>query len=578
MDPDDADPQSAPRPGDGRSPDAANPRFWMANALCRAAINRRVTGNPHEWPLEWFARMYGPRKTGLSLGCGTGSLERSVRRLGICESVVGVDVSPRSLDEARERAREEGIDGLIYVEGNLNRRKLPRNEYDVVFVHHSLHSVVSLAQLLGRVARALRPEGLLFLAEWTGPAPAEWRPAVRARPAALFAEIPRAWRRWPEFRAPLPVDDPSAGVRSSDILPTLDLFFDPVEIRPYGGQLTAPLTAELDASVEPGPDLDGLLAKWLEMEDEDLRMGSARSYHHVVVARPLRGLSAVRGRAKGLAGRVRLALRYRVPSAIQRVRDFIRAITARRDPLIPPGNLLSVGIGDYRTVGEEFLRLFREDGLLPNHRVLDVGCGTGRMAMPLSGFLGPRGSYEGFDVSRPMIVWCRRAISRRFPAFRFTHADVSNSEYNPDGQIKPRDFAFPYRDDSFDFIFATSLFTHLLPEACARYVGEIARVLAPGGRCFLTAFLLNERSRSAAGAGLAAYRFEHWAQEAWVEYPNRPEAVVAHDEGELIRLVTQAGLSIVSTRYGDWTGSPGLTFQDVVVCRKGKESGTSGGA
>lgn len=315
-----SDTQVAARFWDDHHSIAEDPRFWMAHPLCRATINRRVTGNPNEWPLEWFARVYGPRKVGLSLGCGIGNLERSARRIGFCESIMGVDVSPRSLEVARERAREEETQGLTYVEADLNQLKLPRGVYDVVFIHQSLHHVGSLEKLLGRVARSLKPEGVLFLDEWTGPAMTEWSPTLMARPAALFAEIPRAWRQWPEFQPPVNGDDPSEGIRSSDILPTLNLYFDSIEVRPYGGHLAALLTAELDRNVNPGPDLDGFIAKWLAMEEEDL---AARSYHHVVVAKPRRGGDAARGRVIGFGGRIGLALRYRVPGAAKRVRDFL---------------------------------------------------------------------------------------------------------------------------------------------------------------------------------------------------------------------------------------------------------------
>jgi hypothetical protein len=37
---------------------AKDPAYWMAHPLCRQAINRRVSGDPHEWPLDWFKRVH----------------------------------------------------------------------------------------------------------------------------------------------------------------------------------------------------------------------------------------------------------------------------------------------------------------------------------------------------------------------------------------------------------------------------------------------------------------------------------------------------------------------------------------
>ncbi len=72
--------------------------------------------------------------------------------------------------------------------------------------------------------------------------------------------------------------------------------------------------------------------------------------------------------------------------------------------------------GEFRATGEEFLTYFIEiGGLRPSDRVLDVGCGVGRMAVPLTRYLSPEGRYEGFDVMANAVEWCQRHITPRFP-------------------------------------------------------------------------------------------------------------------------------------------------------------------
>jgi SAM-dependent methyltransferase len=175
--------------------------------------------------------------------------------------------------------------------------------------------------------------------------------------------------------------------------------------------------------------------------------------------------------------------------------DLLNSLLGRRDPLTPPKGRVFFGGGDFNQVGEEYLRYFVElGGLRPHERVLDVGCGIGRMAVPLTRYLDNRGSYEGIDVFPKGIAWCQENITPRYPNFRFRVADIKNKEYNPGGRFAASEYEFPYAEASFDFVLLTSVFTHLLPDEVENYLSEIERVLAPGGRCFASFFLLNEES------------------------------------------------------------------------------------
>jgi SAM-dependent methyltransferase len=297
----------------------------MAHPLCRAAINRRVTGDPNEWPLEWFSRKFGPRRVALSLGCGIGNLERAALKIGLCATITGIDFSSESIRIARERARAAGYaDRLTYEVADLNQLRLPKSTYDVVFIHQALHHVASLEKLLARVAASATDNGLLFLDEWTGPSMTKWSPALLARAAGLYRELPRAWRRWPELPLPVSAHDPSEGIRSSEILPTLMLFFEPLETRPYGGHLAAPVMSQLDPTVDPGPPLDVAIERWLTLEEQDLVESPDSGYHHVVVARRRRGAPALLGRLIGVTRRMRMAVRYRMAAGWNSMRHAFR--------------------------------------------------------------------------------------------------------------------------------------------------------------------------------------------------------------------------------------------------------------
>ncbi len=111
------------------------------------------------------------------------------------------------------------------------------------------------------------------------------------------------------------------------------------------------------------------------------------------------------------------------------------------DPPSPPLELdYGTALHHFREVGEEFLLYaVRADlgGLQPDGAVLDVGCGFGRLAVPLTGYLGHDGLYEGFDIVPAGIDWGREHVSSRFPNFRFRLAHVANSMYPAPGGRRP---------------------------------------------------------------------------------------------------------------------------------------------
>lgn len=260
-----------------------------------------------------------------------------------------------------------------------------------------------------------------------------------------------------------------------------------------------------------------------------------------------------------------LTQRRLIRSLRLRAADVGDLALGRRDRLVPSRHRLDfVGDSDFRATGEEFLLHFRElAGLRPNDRVLDVGCGIGRMARVLVGELRPPGSYDGFDVVAEAIDWCGRHYRHTPAPFRFRHADVRNARYHPGGSSSAADFRFPYEDASFDLVLAISVFTHLLADAADNYLRQISRVLAPGGRLFATWFLLggDEETR-----GSPALSFSHPLGAARVTDPAVPEAAVAYQLRWLHERLQAHGLRLREpVRAGSWRGTEGRSFQDIAV-------------
>ncbi|GAA2212123.1 hypothetical protein GCM10009850_075850 [Nonomuraea monospora] len=100
----------------------------------------------------------------------------------------------------------------------------------------------------------------------------------------------------------------------------------------------------------------------------------------------------------------------------------------------------------------------------PADSVLDLGCGTGRLTIPLSRLAR---EVVGLDICDGMLSVARRKAEEEGARIRFERGDMCD---------------LPYPDDSFDVVTSTLALMHIPPEARATAFSEIARVLRPGGR------------------------------------------------------------------------------------------------
>ncbi len=246
------------------------------------------------------------------------------------------------------------------------------------------------------------------------------------------------------------------------------------------------------------------------------------------------------------------------------------------DDLVPPDDLIaehSGGIDRQQFIqgGDDVLtKVFVPDGhVTPAARVLDIGCGCGRVARPLAHFL-TTGTYDGLDLRLPVIEWCRNAYGR-YPNFRFHHADIRNSRYNPGGALTAAKLRLPFERELFDLVFLGSVFTHMLPDGVANYLTEIARVMKPTGLCLATFFILDEESSAnrAAGRTVPSFAFPWGEQGCRIDVLDIPEAAIAYPEDLIRTLYGRSGQHIAAIDRGQWgRGSLIPNMQDAVWSRR----------
>jgi len=228
--------------------EAARPlQFWDLPVIQRYR-NRLVSGSALMGRLQWFAIHYvaAPFERGVSLGCGSGRMEREAVRLGIAKSMVGIDIAPERIQKAARLARGLPIE---YVRQNINAVRLDEDAFDFALCKTILHHITKLEHVLAELQKALRPGALLYVDDYVGPARFQFPAKLLSIADEMLASLPLevrhcAHNRW-EIKNTIPritpetiiAADPSEAVRSDEINGLLKRFFTVLDVRSTGGAL-----------------------------------------------------------------------------------------------------------------------------------------------------------------------------------------------------------------------------------------------------------------------------------------------------------------------------------------------------
>jgi len=112
-------------------------------------------------------------------------------------------------------------------------------------------------------------------------------------------------------------------------------------------------------------------------------------------------------------------------------------------------------------------------GIQPGEQALDVGCGTGTLAMEAQSRVGRAGRVTGVDPGPQQIARARSKAARRRVPIEFQVGIIEQ---------------LPFPDQTFDVVLSTLMMHHLPAPLKRRGLAEIARVLKPGGRLVIADF------------------------------------------------------------------------------------------
>lgn len=252
--------------------------FWACHPIIQAYIHANIS--PHSADmLDWLKKTFLPDTTlprGLSICCGMGAGDRQALAAGVCSQLDGFDISPKSIEIARQRAEEVGFGARVhYWVADANSFTLEENRYDIALAFGAIHHIATLERLCEQLEYGLKPDGLIFMNEFVGPARFQWTAAQLELINRVMAVLPPAWRRTDKVTAVPEADviasDPSEAVRSDEIIDVFCRHFELVDLCDMGGGLLMPLWERgmvPDAFLENSPADRQVIVKLLILLDE----------------------------------------------------------------------------------------------------------------------------------------------------------------------------------------------------------------------------------------------------------------------------------------------------------------------
>ena len=156
-------------------------------------------------------------------------------------------------------------------------------------------------------------------------------------------------------------------------------------------------------------------------------------------------------------------------------KDYLEAYASHTDARAVEDAEEAIG-GMWQQMGEHQLSFLVRKGLLPENNLLDIGCGTLRGGLRFIEYL-EKGNYTGFDISEKVIEIGRRKIEEQGLVEKEPRIFLNSG----------KDLTFRgLESETFDFILAQSVFTHLFPEHIQECFENVGKIMSEESRFYFT--------------------------------------------------------------------------------------------
>jgi len=260
---------------------------WWNVPLVRKRWNQKICGSSEKNHLTYLLEDLLANKKNLkllSLGSGLCGEEMKMAQSGKFEEIICLDLSKYRMDQARARAKKEGLQNMKFINQAINKFDFPEQHFDIVFFRASLHHFKDVSTLLSeKVKNTLKPGGLVIINEYVGPNRMQYpdhqikaiNEALQMIPKPLKKRSQSGFYKNKFYGSGvlrMLIADPSECIESEKILPALHQHFEIVAEKPYGGNILANVLKDIAHHfIELNSENEKTLKDLFAFEDEYLK-------------------------------------------------------------------------------------------------------------------------------------------------------------------------------------------------------------------------------------------------------------------------------------------------------------------
>jgi ubiquinone/menaquinone biosynthesis C-methylase UbiE len=260
--------------------------FWIIPEV-RSRWNEKATGHSNLEYEDYVMSKYFASSsdlTMLSVGCGTGTRERKFASYRQFKRILGIDLAEKQIEEARKHASAASMDKIEYLSGEFTSLSFEESSFDLILFHLSLHHFDQIDNLLkNKILPLLKANGYLIIFEYVGPKRLQWTKDQLSCANELLSSLPVEYRtrldgvsiKHKIYRPGIwrmMLVDPSEAVDSESIIPSIHRYFNVVEEKKIGWDISHLLFKDIAHHfLKRDAFTKDLLSDLLRKEDEFLK-------------------------------------------------------------------------------------------------------------------------------------------------------------------------------------------------------------------------------------------------------------------------------------------------------------------